>query len=105
MGEAIYSYVNRGGVLESIILNVWFCRLELFSSQPLRLKQLKRVSSMDMHESSQLVEDCEERSDRMSDWECTFVDSLKGQLVDGRRLTDKQAEVLEKIWEAVTEKG
>jgi hypothetical protein len=32
-----------------------------------------------------LLEDCERRSDKLSDWECGFVDSLQRQLAEGRQ--------------------
>ena len=41
-----------------------------------------------------LLEDCEKRSERLTDWECGFVDSLQRQIADGRRPTPKQIETL-----------
>lgn len=52
-----------------------------------------------------LLTDCEERSNRLTDWECQFVDSLQRQIVAGRRPTEKQAARLDEIWEKATEKG
>ena len=49
-----------------------------------------------------LVEDCINREDRLTEWERGFIDSVQRQLLLGNRLTDKQAEVLERIWEKVT---
>lgn len=49
-----------------------------------------------------LIEDCENRSDKLSYWEAQFIDSMRRQVDEGRRLTDKQVEVLESIWEKVT---
>ena len=41
-----------------------------------------------------LLEDCEKRSERLSDWELGFLDSLQRQLADGRRgegsMTDRE---------------
>lgn len=53
----------------------------------------------------QLIEDCEHRESRMSDWEREFIDSINKQLRDGRTLSEKQVGVLNKIWDKVTEKG
>lgn len=52
-----------------------------------------------------LLTDCEERSNRLTDWECQFVDSLQRQIVNGHRPTEKQAARLNAIWEKATEKG
>ncbi len=41
----------------------------------------------------------EERNDpKFSDWEKQFIGSLAKQLDQGRRLTDRQKEILERIW-------
>lgn len=55
-----------------------------------------------MTEHEQLIEDCENREEKLSDWERGFIDSIGKQLADGRALTEKQAETLEAIWERVT---
>lgn len=52
-----------------------------------------------------LIEDCEARESRLSDWERSFIDSLSKQLADGRSLTDKQAAHLDEVWEKATAKG
>lgn len=41
----------------------------------------------------------EERDDpKFSDWEKQFIASLAKQLDQGRKLTDRQKEILERIW-------
>ena len=52
-----------------------------------------------------LLDDCEERADRLTDWERGFIDSLSGQIAQGRRPTPKQAETLDTIWERATARG
>lgn len=52
-----------------------------------------------------LLEDCEQRSERLNDWECGFVDSLQRQIAEGRRPTPKQVETLDRIWERATARG
>lgn len=52
-----------------------------------------------------LLDDCEARSDRLSEWECGFVDSLQRQLTEGRRPSQKQIETLDSIWEKATKRG
>ena len=49
-----------------------------------------------------MIEDCEKRESKLSDWERSFIDSISMQLSKGRSLTDKQAETLDAIWERVT---
>jgi hypothetical protein len=56
-------------------------------------------------EYTQLLKDCETRSERLNDWELQFVDSLGRQLVQGRRPTQKQEAALNNIWEKATSKG
>ena len=53
----------------------------------------------------QLIEDCEAREDRLTDWERGFVDSIRNQLEASRPLSAKQTERLDAIWEQATAKG
>ena len=52
-----------------------------------------------------LLDDCEAREARLTDWERTFVDSLRRQITEGRRPTPKQIEALDRAWERATAKG
>ena len=52
-----------------------------------------------------LIEDCERRESRLSDWDGQFLDSIKRQITDGRHLSPKQTEKLDEIWEKATAKG
>lgn len=52
-----------------------------------------------------LLDDCEKREQRLSDWERGFVDSLRHQLEAGRRPSTRQVETLDTIWERVTARG
>lgn len=52
-----------------------------------------------------LIEDCEAREEHLSDWERSFIDSIKTQLADGRRLSPKQTDTLDGVWERATKKG
>lgn len=58
-----------------------------------------------MTEQMQMVEDCENREGRLSDWERSFIDSIKSQLTAGRTLSKKQSDQLDAIWEKATAKG
>lgn len=58
-----------------------------------------------MSDWAQLIEDCENRESRMSDWERAFVDSVKARAESGKPLSDKRRDTLSTIWEKVTEKG
>lgn len=53
----------------------------------------------------QMVEDCEARESRLTDWERTFVDSIKRQLGNGKTLSLKQIETLDELWEKATARG
>ena len=52
-----------------------------------------------------LLEDCEKREERLTDWERGFVDSLRRQIEGGRRPSVKQIEALDNVWERATAKG
>lgn len=53
----------------------------------------------------QLVEDCEKRESRITEWEQEFIDSIRNQLECERPLSDKQTEILDQIWEKATKNG
>ncbi len=52
-----------------------------------------------------LIEDCEKRDENLSDWELSFVDSVKRQIENGRRPTPKQIDTLDSVWEKATKRG
>lgn len=52
-----------------------------------------------------MIEDCEKRDSRLTDWERGFLDSITQRLSDDKPLSEKQVETLESIWERVTAKG
>jgi len=52
-----------------------------------------------------LLDDCEKREERLTDWERGFVDSLRSQLEKDRRPSAKQIETLDGIWEWATARG
>lgn len=58
-----------------------------------------------MTEQMQMIEDCENREQRLNDWQRGFIDSIKRQIEEGRPLSKKQAEKLDEVWESATEKG
>ena len=60
---------------------------------------------MDMEEVEQLLDDCEKRESRLTDWEAKFVDSIRRRVDEGKRLTPPQEATLNTIWEQVTKKG
>lgn len=59
----------------------------------------------DAAEQAQMVEDCESRESRLTDWDRTFVDSIKQQLAQGHALSKMQDAKLTEIWEAATARG
>lgn len=58
-----------------------------------------------MTDTEQLIEDCENRESRLTDWDRSFLDSIKRQIENGRSLSVKQSDMLNTIWERVTAKG
>ena len=52
-----------------------------------------------------LLDDCEKRESRLTDWERQFCDSLRRQIEEGRSLSPKQVEKLDDTWNRVTAKG
>lgn len=52
-----------------------------------------------------LIEDCEKREEKLSDWERNFIDSLRRQIEDGRRPSPKQIDALDSAWERATKRG
>ena len=52
-----------------------------------------------------LLDDCEQREERLTDWERGFIDSLRSQIEAGRRPSVKQADTLDNVWERVTARG
>lgn len=56
----------------------------------------------------QMIEDCEARESRLTEWDVQFLDSIKNRLEQGRSLTTGptgQAEKLDEIWERATAHG
>ena len=49
-----------------------------------------------------MIHDCELRESKLSDWESSFIDSISRQLSQNSRLSFKQVERLDEIWERVT---
>jgi ferritin-like metal-binding protein YciE len=52
-----------------------------------------------------LLDDCEARESRLTEWEASFVDSLRSQIEAGRRPSAKQIDALDNILEKATKKG
>lgn len=55
-----------------------------------------------MDETDQLITDCETRSEKLSEWEASFIQSIREQFDRRGSLSDRQLEILDKIWEKVT---
>lgn len=53
----------------------------------------------------QMIDDCEKRESRLTEWERSFIDSIRNQIDHGRGPSPKQIETLDTIWERVTAKG
>lgn len=51
----------------------------------------------------QMIEDCENRESKLSEWEQGFIESISVQLGRGGSLTSKQKDKLEAIWNRITD--
>ena len=51
---------------------------------------------------AQMIEDCEARDSKLSEWEQQFIDSIGAQLARTGGLSQKQRKRLEEIWNRVT---
>lgn len=60
------------------------------------------MSHSPMNETDQLISDCEAREDRLSEWEKTFIQSIREQFDRRGSLSPKQEGILNEIWEKVT---
>lgn len=52
-----------------------------------------------------MLDDCEAREARLSDWERGFVDSLRHWVESGKRPSQKQIDTLDNVWEKATARG
>lgn len=53
----------------------------------------------------QMIEDCENRESRLSDWDNGFIESISNWLAEDKDLTNNQYLKLEEIWEKATKNG
>mgnify|MGYP003442239273 FL=1 len=58
--------------------------------------------TFDKDEAFEQIGDCENRSEKLSDWELEFIDSISHQLTRTGSLSEKQIEILDRIWNKVT---
>ena len=54
--------------------------------------------TFDKDEAFEQIGDCENRSEKLSDWELEFLDSISHQLTRTGSLSEKQIEILDRIW-------
>lgn len=53
----------------------------------------------------QMVGDCEKRESRLTEWEQSFIQSIREWLEQEKPLTARQTDTLDRIWEKATEGG
>ena len=53
----------------------------------------------------QMIDDCEDRESKLSEWDINFLESIRNRVEQGISLTDRQTKVLENIWEKSTKDG
>ena len=66
------------------------------------LKVNLKGDAMNTDEHATMIEDCENRESKLSDWERQFISSIADQLDSGNTLSVKQQECLDAIWERIT---
>lgn len=57
---------------------------------------------MSIDEAEQMISDCENRDRRLTEWEREFLTSLRQRVANGQEPTERQDEVLNRIWDKVT---
>jgi hypothetical protein len=62
-----------------------------------RIKRIKMAHTLDVEKLAEVFEQLESE-DRLSKWEMGFVESVKAQWEEGRKLSEAQLEKLEQIW-------
>ena len=53
----------------------------------------------------EMITDCENRSEHLSDYDARAIDDFSHYMDRGGFLSEKQDDLLDKIWNKVTEKG
>jgi len=58
-----------------------------------------------LNEYFKMINDCEQRESRLSEWDCNFIESIRDRLEQEKSLSSKQIEKLDEIWEKATSRG
>lgn len=58
-----------------------------------------------LEEETVMIDDCMKRESRMTPWECDFIQSISEYRDGGGFLSNKQIDILNEIWDRVTEAG
>jgi hypothetical protein len=53
-------------------------------------------------ENQQMLEDCFNREDKLTDWERGYIDTTQNYMDRKGRITEPQEEILERIWNRIT---
>ena len=53
----------------------------------------------------QMIDDCEDRESKLSEWDINFLESIRNRVEEGISPTGRQIRVLENIWEKSTKDG
>lgn len=52
-----------------------------------------------------MIDDCLVREKKLTEWETEFMESLEEQITEKDFITEKQIDVLNRVWERVTARG
>lgn len=60
---------------------------------------------MSIDDAEQMISDCENRDRWLTEWEQEFLTSLRQRVASGRESSERQDEILNRIWNKVTSRG
>jgi len=52
-----------------------------------------------------MIDDCEDRESRLTEWEIMFLESIRGRIEAALPLSLKQTDILDRIWNHATARG
>lgn len=53
----------------------------------------------------QMIDDCEARESRLTEWEIGFLDAVRDWIAHNKPVTESQDEKINAIWDRVTDAG
>jgi hypothetical protein len=66
---------------------------------------MKKKAETWIEEYLKMIDDCEDRESRLTEWEIGFLESVRTRVEAALPLSSKQTEVLDRIWNHATARG